>query len=114
MTAPGVEGVLAEVLADQRCANVHGDHWRAIGERGRANHWACESCKSWGAHVAAEQAKALLRWSQQDETIERVAYDISGCTSWANWHAVDEDAQDEERSWSRAVLTAIFGSPDGV
>jgi hypothetical protein len=62
------------------------------------------------AHVAAEQVKVLREWAQQDETVERIAYATSGCTSWANWHAVDEDVQREERAQARAVLTAIFGS----
>ena len=97
MTAPGVEAVLAEVLAAERCKDVHPERWRG----GWSVRDACYSCRSWSAHVAAEQVKALAEWAQQDDGIAAAmdgVYEVEG-------RLPDPSV----RQYAVAVLTAIFG-----
>ena len=112
MTAPGVEAVLAEVLAGHADCVLNGNTDLGAYATGQ-DVWSCGLALPFSddledaerAHVAAEQAKALAVWAQQDEVVERAGdsldewlFRMHGLTSSCNHH--DE---------ASAVLTAIFG-----
>ena len=117
MTAPGVEGVLIEVAEDH---DLHpsmnictGCSWRPVADHGSLR-------RQHTAHVAAEQAKALAEWAQQDEVVLRGAEGAFRDHTGRDIHEADETAVARQgdpylvalwSGWSRAVLTAIFGSP---
>ncbi|HKN44251.1 MAG TPA: hypothetical protein VJW23_10025 [Propionibacteriaceae bacterium] len=97
-----VEAVLAGVLAGHAWGGYIGPPTvtHALGRyaRCRGCDWISEYDPAdlfgaWQAHVAAEQAKALAVWAQQDEVVERA----TNAAVYLNAYA------------ARKVLTAIFG-----
>ena len=109
MTAPGVEGVLAGVLA----GHVFIGGVMTIGGWSRArctcgheyDNPNATAFHSHPQHVAAEQAKALAEWAQQDEVV-RLAANAGVRAVTPTW---DGDEHEDDREFARAVLAAIFG-----
>ena len=121
MTAPGGEGVLAEVLAGhrQQFRPQSGDSTCSCGQW-EGPFTIVTDERAFGVHVAAEQAKALTEWVQQDEVVLRGAEGAFRDHTGRDIHEADETAVARQgdpylvalwSGWSRAVLTAIFGSP---
>ena len=95
----GVEAVLAGVLGVERCKDIHAPRWLYSWSKCTP----CESCKSWGAHVAAEQAKALAGHVRSEGPLSRARKAVKDHL-WG-----DEFPDDEADCCVDAVLTSIFG-----
>ena len=104
MTAPGVEGVLAEVLA-RRIRDWQESSSETYAQMSGDNDVWVNGLVGYLLHGPGALLSSLAEWAQQDEVVER------GATAHARECAPFGPGPDShDADIARAVLTAIFGS----